>query len=70
LRRERLLADVFAVAHAEDADNRMARRQFLGQKVASLDPEVFPLLLGVLAGPETIPDQLVDPGILDRIRNA
>jgi 2-polyprenyl-6-methoxyphenol hydroxylase-like FAD-dependent oxidoreductase len=70
MRRERLLADVFAVTHAEDAGNRMARRQFLGEKVASLDPEVFPLLLGALAGPETIPDELVDQGILDRIRSA
>jgi 2-polyprenyl-6-methoxyphenol hydroxylase-like FAD-dependent oxidoreductase len=70
MRRLRLLADVMAVTHAEDADNRMARRRFVAEKLASMDPEVFPLVVGLLAGPETIPAELVDPGILDKIRNA
>jgi 2-polyprenyl-6-methoxyphenol hydroxylase-like FAD-dependent oxidoreductase len=70
MRRLRLMADVFAVTYAEDADNRMARRQFVGERVASMDAEVFPLMVGVLAGPETVPDQLIDPLILDRIRSA
>lgn len=70
MRRLRLVADVMAVTHAEDADNRMARRQFLGEKVASMDAQVFPLMVGILNGPETIPEQLVDAGILDTIRNA
>jgi hypothetical protein len=64
------MADVIAVAQAEDADNRMARRAFLAERTARMDPEVFPLLIGLATGPETVPDHLVDPRILDRIRNA
>jgi len=48
----------------------MARRAFVGEKMAAMDPEVFPLLAGFMTGPETVPDQLVDPQILDRIRAA
>jgi menaquinone-9 beta-reductase len=70
MRTLRLIADVFAVTHAEDADNRQARRDFLGEKIATMDPEVFPLMMGIMAGPETVPDHLVDQGILERIRNA
>ena len=70
MRRLRLIADVISVTHAEDADNRAARRAFLGEKMASMDAEVFPLLVGFMTGPETVPDHLVDTGILDRIRNA
>jgi 2-polyprenyl-6-methoxyphenol hydroxylase-like FAD-dependent oxidoreductase len=70
MRRLRLMADVMSVTHAEDADNRMARRAFLAEKTATMDPEVFPLLTGLATGPETVPDHLVHPGILDRIRSA
>ena len=70
MRALRLIADVVSVTYAEDADNRMARRAFVGEKMASMDAEVFPLLVGFMTGPETIPDHLVEPGILDRIRNA
>lgn len=70
MRRVRLIADVVSVTYAEDADNRMARRAFLGEKMGSMDPEVFPLLAGFMTGPETVPDQLVHPQILDRIRDA
>ncbi len=70
MRRLRLIADVVSVTYAEDADNRMARRAFIGEKMASMDADVFPLLVGFMTGPETVPDSLVDPGILDRIRNA
>jgi 2-polyprenyl-6-methoxyphenol hydroxylase-like FAD-dependent oxidoreductase len=70
MRRLRLIADVVSVTYAEDADNRIARRAFLGEKMATMDAEVFPLLVGFMTGPETIPDQLVHPQILDRIRNA
>jgi menaquinone-9 beta-reductase len=70
MRRLRLIADVVSVTYAEDADNRMARRAFIGEKMASMDAEVFPLLIGFMTGPETVPDHLVHPGILDRIRNA
>ena len=70
MRRLRLIADVVSVTYAEDADNRMARRAFVGEKMASMDAEVFPLMVGFMTGPETVPDHLVHPGILDRIRNA
>jgi menaquinone-9 beta-reductase len=70
MRRLRLIADVVSVTYAEDADNRMARRAFLGEKMATMDADVFPLLVGFMTGPETVPDQLVHPQILDRIRNA
>jgi 2-polyprenyl-6-methoxyphenol hydroxylase-like FAD-dependent oxidoreductase len=68
--RLRLVADVVAVAQAEDADNRSARRAFFREKMATMDPEMFPLLVGAFAGPETIPSDLINPAILDRIRSA
>jgi len=70
MKRLRLIADVVSVTYAEDAGNRMARRAFIGEKVATMDQEVFPLLAGFMTGPETVPSQLVNPGILDRIRSA
>ena len=47
-----------------------ARRTFFGEKMATMDPEVFSLLLGAFAGPGTIPSDLVNSSILDRIRSA
>ena len=70
MRRLRLVADIIAVTMVEDGDNRDARRRYLGDKMGAMDPEVFPLLFGVFAGPENIPAELVDEGILDRIRSA
>jgi menaquinone-9 beta-reductase len=70
MRALRLIADVVSVTYAEDAGNRTARRMFLAGKMASMDAEVFPLLIGFMTGPETVPGQLVNPQILDRIRNA
>jgi 2-polyprenyl-6-methoxyphenol hydroxylase-like FAD-dependent oxidoreductase len=71
MRRLRLIADVLAVTEVEDgADNRSARRAFAGQKAAELAPDYFPLIAGAFAGPETIPAELVDDAILDRIRSA
>ena len=46
MRTLRLIADVVSVTYAEDADNRLARRLFLAGKMASMDAEVFPLLVG------------------------
>ena len=68
--RLRFIADVLAVTQAEDADNTAARRAFVAEKMAAMDPEVFSLLVGAFAGPETLPEELVDPGLLDRIRAA
>jgi 2-polyprenyl-6-methoxyphenol hydroxylase-like FAD-dependent oxidoreductase len=68
--RLRLIADVVSVAQAEDADNRAERRAFVGEKMASMAPEVFGLLAGAFTGPENVPDELVHPGVLDSIRRA
>jgi hypothetical protein len=71
MRRLRLVADVITVAMVEDdAPNRAARRAWLNDRMAVMDPEVFPLMAGLFAGPEIIPDELVDESILDRIRAA
>jgi 2-polyprenyl-6-methoxyphenol hydroxylase-like FAD-dependent oxidoreductase len=70
MERLRLVADVLAVAQAEDAENRPARRAFLVEKLATMDPEVFTLLVSAFVGPESIPPELVDHGVLDRIRAA
>jgi 2-polyprenyl-6-methoxyphenol hydroxylase-like FAD-dependent oxidoreductase len=69
MERLRFIADVLAVTQAEDAENTAARRAFVAEKMAAGDPEISPLI-GAFAGPETIPDELVDPGLLDRIRAA
>jgi menaquinone-9 beta-reductase len=68
--RLRFAADVLAVTHAEDADNREARRAYVNQRMANMDQAVFPVLLGAFAGPETIGDELLDPRVLDSIRAA
>lgn len=71
MERLRLIADVLAVVHVEDgATNRDARRAWFGERIATMDPELFPLVVGAFAGPETVPDELVDRSILDRIRAA
>jgi 2-polyprenyl-6-methoxyphenol hydroxylase-like FAD-dependent oxidoreductase len=68
--RLRFLADVISVSQAEDADNRSARRAFMVERIARLDPEIMGLLMGMFAGPENVPDELIDEGLLDRIRTA
>jgi 2-polyprenyl-6-methoxyphenol hydroxylase-like FAD-dependent oxidoreductase len=70
MERLRFIADVIAVTQAEDADNRAARRAFVGEKMAAMDPEIFSLLLGAFAGPETVPAELINPRLLERIRAA
>lgn len=70
MERLRFIADVLAVTQAEDADNTSERRAFVARKMAAMDPEVFGLLIGAFAGPESVPDELVDPTLLDRIRAA
>jgi hypothetical protein len=70
MERVRFIADVLAVAQAEDADNRSARRAMLAEKLAAMDPEISPILMSAFAGPETIPQEALDPGILERLRSA
>ena len=68
--RLRFAADVMAAAQAEDAPNRDARRRYVGERMANMDPAVFPLIVGMFAGPETIDEGLLDPRLLDSIRAA
>jgi menaquinone-9 beta-reductase len=71
MRRLRLIADILAVTHVEDgANNRAARRAHFNEKMAGMDPEFFPLMVGAFVGPETVAADLVDESVLDRIRNA
>jgi 2-polyprenyl-6-methoxyphenol hydroxylase-like FAD-dependent oxidoreductase len=67
MERLRLMADIASV-QIEDADNRQARRAFVREKMANLDPEIFPLQVGLFTGPETVPAELVRPGLLEEIR--
>lgn len=66
--RLRFIADVVAVAYAEDAENRAARRAFLAQEIADGNPEIMGLMIGSFAGPELVSDDLLRPDLLDRIR--
>jgi 2-polyprenyl-6-methoxyphenol hydroxylase-like FAD-dependent oxidoreductase len=68
--RLRLAADVLAATHAEDADNRQARRDYVNQRMATMDERLFPVLIGAFAGPETIGDELLDTTLLANIRAA
>jgi 2-polyprenyl-6-methoxyphenol hydroxylase-like FAD-dependent oxidoreductase len=70
LERLRYIADIVAVTQAEDAANRSARRAFVAEKMAAMDPEVFLVVTGAFTGPETVPQELLDPSLLDRIRAA
>jgi 2-polyprenyl-6-methoxyphenol hydroxylase-like FAD-dependent oxidoreductase len=70
MERLRLMADVTSVVQAEDADNRAARRAVMNEAIASMDPDLFPLVLGIFVGPESLPDELVDERVLDRLRSA
>jgi menaquinone-9 beta-reductase len=68
--RLRFAANVMAATQAEDADNRDARRRYVNDRMASMEAPVFPLLVGLFAGPETIGDELLDAGLLHDIRAA
>jgi 2-polyprenyl-6-methoxyphenol hydroxylase-like FAD-dependent oxidoreductase len=70
MRRLRYIADVVSATEAEDADNRPARRAMMTQAFSTMDPEILPLLIGPFTGPETVPDELFDNLLLERIRNA
>ena len=70
MERLRLIADILAVTQVEDADNRDARRAYVNERMAGMVAPIFPLVVGGFAGPETIGDELIDPGLLDAIRAA
>jgi len=68
MERLRFAADVIGAAQAEDADNRTARRELMWRLMDEMDPQVFPVLAGAFAGPETVPAELIDQRLIDRIR--
>ncbi len=68
--RLRLAADVTAATNAEDADNRDARRRYVNDRMGGMEAPIFPLLVGLFAGPETVGDELLDPALIDDIRAA
>lgn len=71
MRRLRLIADVLAVTEVKDgADNGAAGRAVARQKGGRAGAGLHPTHLGAFAGPETLPGELVDDAVLDRIRSA
>jgi 2-polyprenyl-6-methoxyphenol hydroxylase-like FAD-dependent oxidoreductase len=70
MRRLRFGADLMSATQAEECDNLTARRHLIAEKMGNMDPEVFPILIGLFAGPETIPAELVDDRVIDGIRRA
>lgn len=70
MKRLRLVADVLAATQAEDCDNRPARHAYVNEKMGTLDPEFFPLVIGAFTGPETIPEESIEQPWVERIRGA
>ncbi|MEZ5408341.1 MAG: FAD-dependent monooxygenase [Acidimicrobiales bacterium] len=70
MRRLRLVARLVISAAVDPAGDRSARRRRLAEASAAFDPTLFPLLLAMFAGPETIPAELVDDGVIDHLRAA
>jgi 2-polyprenyl-6-methoxyphenol hydroxylase-like FAD-dependent oxidoreductase len=70
LRRLRLIGDLTAAATVEGGEGRTVRRRRFAHAIATKDSEIFPLVLGMFAGPETIPARLVNEAVLERIRAA
>lgn len=68
--RLRLLADALGATEAEDAENRPARRAFVGEKLAGMDADFFALFTAGFAGPENVPAHMLDGSVIDRIRRA
>ena len=63
LRRLRLIAQVMIASIVAPGDDRSARRARLRNAMAVMDPDVFPLIVGMFAGPESIPTDLVEAGV-------
>ncbi len=60
MRRLRLLADVINTACVIPGPERTQRRKRFDRALAEMHPSVFPLVLGMYAGPEIIPVELSD----------
>jgi 2-polyprenyl-6-methoxyphenol hydroxylase-like FAD-dependent oxidoreductase len=68
--RLRFAADLIAATHAEDADNRTARRRYVSERMARMEAPIFPVIVSMFAGPETVGDELLDPQLLADVRAA
>lgn len=68
MRRLRLIGELIATASVEQGENRSKRRRYFANAMATMDANIFPLVLGMFAGPETIPAHLVSEAVLERIR--
>ena len=69
MRRLRFIADMLAIAEAEGADNREARRAKYAEMQAN-DPRILNLMIAAFGGPENAPAETFDPEILAAIRAA
>jgi hypothetical protein len=38
--------------------------------MANMDPEIFPIFIGLFAGPEVIPKEVVDERVIESIRRS
>ena len=71
MRRLRLIGDLIAAATVEAGkagQSRSIRRKRFANAMATMDADIFPLVLGMFAGPQTIPANLVNEAVLQRIR--
>jgi menaquinone-9 beta-reductase len=67
MRRMRLIGDVIAAAAVDEGEDRPARRRSFAKAMASMDAAIAPLVLGMFAGPETIPARLVSESAIARV---
>ncbi len=68
MRRLRLIGDVIAAALVDEGSDRDTRRRRFKQALATMDPVIAPLVLGMFVGPEKIPPHLVGDSVLQRVR--
>jgi hypothetical protein len=70
MRRLRLIAEVMITAVVRPGSDRSDRRRRFATAMSSFDPSVFPLVLGMFAGPKSVPAALVDAGVPAILRAA
>ncbi len=68
MRRLRLVSRLVIAAAVDPAGDRSGRRRRLAEASAAFDPAVFPLLLAMFTGPETIPADLIDGNVIELLR--
>lgn len=62
LARLRLIASVMVESVVRPGPDRSERRARFAAAMAAFDPQVFPLVLGMFAGPDTVPAEIADGG--------